>query len=127
MIQLLSFSDGKLNRMLIPDHLRALLLKEGLAARESVTLVASYHALGPDVKPLGGIPPDSVSIYSIRHKEVDEFLIRLQRGSIRWFVYVRGADQLFEFDRRYIQSFIGSLGISSGEPGTGTLPFALLE
>jgi len=46
-----------------------------------------------------------------KHGGREEFLVRFQRGRAIWMVLVYGADNFFDFDRRYIQSFLTSMRI----------------
>jgi len=115
-MQILTFADGKLGIALIPDRLRLLLNTDAAHIAEHTSLVADYQSESTTSDRLQ-LPHDRLSIFSLpKHADRSEYFIRFQRGRASWSVLVLGVDNLMEFDRRYVQSFIQNLrAVTSSE------------
>lgn len=115
-MQILTYADGKLGIALIPDRLRLLLNTDAAHLAEHTSLVADYQS-EPTTSDRLQLPHDRLTIFSLpKHANRSEYLIRFQRGRASWSVLVLGVDNLMEFDRRYVQSFIQNLrAVTSSE------------
>jgi hypothetical protein len=109
MVQVLTYAEGRVSVALIPDRLRALLAETLESQKQKVAVIADYL---PPVE--AGAENDGVAdrltlLALPKHGGREEFLVRFQRGRAVWMVLVYGAEHFFDFDRRYIQSFITSM------------------
>ncbi|MFZ9872979.1 MAG: hypothetical protein ACO329_00570 [Steroidobacteraceae bacterium] len=111
MVQVLTFSEGRVSVALIPDRLRSLLADDLETQKKKVAVIADY------LPPQGTTSnndeiSDRLTLLSLpKHAGREEFLVRFQRGRAVWMVLVYGAENFFDFDRRYIQSFLPSMRI----------------
>ena len=115
MVQVLTYTEGRVSVALIPDRLRALLAENLDVQRSKVAVIGDYLPVGlkmSEVAPDALI--DRLTLLALpAHAGREEFLVRFQRGRAVWMVLVFGAEHFFDFDRRYIQPFLASLRAST--------------
>jgi hypothetical protein len=111
MVQVLTYAEGRVSVALIPDRLRSLLAEDLESQKQKVAVIADY--LPPEEAGLqtDGIVDRLTLLALPKHGGREEFLVRFQRGRAVWMVLVYGAEHFFDFDRRYIQSFITSMRV----------------
>lgn len=117
MVQVLTYTEGRVSVALIPDRLRALLAEDLEVQRRKVAVIGDYLPTGIKLQELAPETlVDRLTLLALpAHAGREEFLVRFQRGRAIWMVLVFGAEHFFDFDRRYIQPFIGSLRVSNAE------------
>lgn len=117
MVQVLTYSEGRVSVALIPDRLRALLADDLETQRRKVAVIGDY--LPPGIKTSELAPDtliDRLTLLALPpYADREEFLVRFQRGRAIWMVLVFGAEHFFDFDRRYIQPFLASLRASTAD------------
>jgi len=111
MVQVLTYAEGRVSVALIPDRLRALLAEDIDAQKQKVSVIADYFPPAEAGSMTDGISDRLTLLALPKHGGREEFLVRFQRGRAIWMVLVYGADNFFDFDRRYIQSFLTSMRI----------------
>lgn len=111
MVQVLTYAEGRVSVALIPDRLRTLLGEDIDAQKQKVSVIADYFPPA-EVSPLADGIGDRLTLLALpKHGGREEFLVRFQRGRAVWMVLVYGADNFFDFDRRYIHSFLTSMRV----------------
>lgn len=111
MVQVLTFAEGRVSVALIPDRLRALLADDIETQKQKVSVIADYLP-PPEAGSLADGISDRLTLLALpNHGGREEFLVRFQRGRAVWMVLIYGADNFFDFDRRYIQSFLTSMRV----------------
>ena len=91
MVQVLTFSEGRVSVALIPDRLRSLLADDLETQKKKVAVIADY------LPPQGTTSnndeiSDRLTLLSLpKHAGREEFLVRFQRGRAVWMVLVYGA------------------------------------
>jgi hypothetical protein len=111
MVQVLTFAESRVSVALIPDRLRALLAEDLEMQKHKVAVIADYFPPAEAGQITDGISDRLTLLALPKHGGREEFLVRFQRGRAIWMVLVYGADNFFDFDRRYIQSFLTSMRI----------------
>lgn len=117
MVQVLTYTEGRVSVALIPDRLRSLLAEDLETQRSKVAVIGDYLPLGFKPSELAADTlVDRLTLLALpAHAGREEFLVRFQRGRAIWMVLVFGAEHFFDFDRRYIQPFLASLRASSAD------------
>jgi len=111
MVQVLTFAEGRVSVALIPDRLRALLAEDIETQKQRVSVIADYLP-PPEAGTIADGISDRLTLLALpHHGGREEFLVRFQRGRAIWMVLIYGADNFFDFDRRYIQSFLTSMRV----------------
>lgn len=111
MVQVLTFAEGRVSVALIPDRLRALLAEDLETQKQRVSVIADYLPQ-PEAGTVAEGISDRLTLLALpNHGGREEFLVRFQRGRAVWMVLIYGADNFFDFDRRYIQSFLTSMRV----------------
>ncbi|MEY3976706.1 MAG: hypothetical protein RLZZ33_1761 [Pseudomonadota bacterium] len=123
MVQVLTYAEGRVSVALIPDRLRTLLGEDIEAQKQKVSVIADYFPPTEAGSIADGISDRLTLLALPKYGGREEFLVRFQRGRAVWMVLVYGADNFFDFDRRYIQSFLTSLRIC--HPGQELQPVHL--
>jgi hypothetical protein len=110
-VQVLTYAEGRVAVALIPDRLRTLLGEDIDAQKQKVSVIADYFPPAEAGLIADGISDRLTLLALPKHGGREEFLVRFQRGRAVWMVLVYGADNFFDFDRRYVQSFLTSMRV----------------
>ena len=111
MVQVLTYAEARVSVALIPDRLRSLLAEDIEVQKQRVSVIADYFA-PPEAGAVADGISDRLTLLALpKHGDREEFLVRFQRGRAVWMVLVYGAENFFDFDRRYIQSFLTSMRV----------------
>ena len=111
MVQVLTYAEARVSVALIPDRLRSLLAEDIEVQKQRVSVIADYFPPLEAGSVAEGISDRLTLLALPKHGDREEFLVRFQRGRAIWMVLVYGADNFFDFDRRYVQSFLTSMRV----------------